>query len=94
VNLDAKEKDFFNAWEKQYWVKIDDYLTSEGEQTVACQDNWIIKLPKVLFFHVNRVQFDTDTKELKKVHTPFKFEKVISVDRFLNMNRGKSEVLR
>ncbi len=52
-------------------------------------ENWIRNPPNVLFFALNRLNYDTEKKSLVKDLSEFRFEKVIHVDRMLEANQGR-----
>lgn len=43
---------------------------------------FITKMPEMLFFHVNRVEY-TERFETKKMNDPFDFPKDLYIDRFM-----------
>jgi len=55
---------------------------------------WIITPPNVLFFSLNRVQYDKQSKQPVKKNNYFEFDKVIYADMFMHQNKQKTDQLR
>ena len=52
---------------------------------------WISELPNVLFFTIQRVNYDIKKMRLVKNYKRFEFDKMIYADKFLLQNRLKDE---
>mmetsp|Transcript_65238 Transcript_65238/g.211248 ORF Transcript_65238/g.211248 Transcript_65238/m.211248 type:complete len:1145 (-) Transcript_65238:110-3544(-) len=89
IFLDVKSKSLYRAWEAARHTEVD-YTTPSGSSTTACTSTWIKRLPKLLFFQLQRVMFDQETKAQVKLDDPFEFEMKIYVDRFLLANRTRA----
>ena len=74
--------------------KIDDYTTEKGFKTIARKTQWFIDLPPILMLHLQRFDYDTKGMRLKKVNSPFHFEKEIFLERFSIKSKGKTEKKR
>lgn len=86
IFLDVKFKDLYSAWEAACRTEVD-YTTPSGSTTKASTCTWIKRLPKVLFFQLQRVAFNQETKAQVKLDDAFEFERTIYVDRFLLQNK-------
>lgn len=86
IFLDVKYRDLYSAWEAATRTEVD-YKTPSGETTTATSSFWIERLPKLLFFQLQRVVFDQEKKAQVKVDEAFEFDETIYVDRFLLENR-------
>lgn len=53
---------------------------------VADKYNLFCHPPNQLFFQLQRVEYDTEKKMLKKFNDPFYFDAEIYIDRFLSDN--------
>lgn len=58
------------------------------------KQTWIKDPPKTLFFQIERVLYDKETKNLKKIHDEFDFPKEFYIDPFLESNKEKSLQIR
>mmetsp|Transcript_88717 Transcript_88717/g.185500 ORF Transcript_88717/g.185500 Transcript_88717/m.185500 type:complete len:1144 (+) Transcript_88717:168-3599(+) len=90
IFLDVKHKSLYRAWEAARNTEVD-YTTPSGSSTRACTSIWLKRLPKLLFFQLQRVGFNQDTKSQVKLDDRFEFDKTIYVDRFCLSNKAKSE---
>eukprot|EP00929_Paragymnodinium_shiwhaense_P064594 TRINITY_DN32382_c0_g1_i1.p1 TRINITY_DN32382_c0_g1~~TRINITY_DN32382_c0_g1_i1.p1 ORF type:complete len:1119 (-),score=286.46 TRINITY_DN32382_c0_g1_i1:113-3469(-) len=86
IFLDVKYQDLYRAWEAANCTEVD-YTTPSGATTKASTNIWIERLPRLLFFQLQRVVFDQETKAQVKLDEPFEFDSTIYVDRFLHENR-------
>ncbi|CAK0855955.1 unnamed protein product [Prorocentrum cordatum] len=87
IFLEVNRGDFYEAWEAANCTEVD-YTTPGGEATTASKSIWIERLPKVLFFQLQRVGFDQENKAQVKLHDPFHFPSKVYADRFLRPNRA------
>lgn len=55
---------------------------------------WITEPPNVLFFSLNRVQYDKQEKQIVKNNAFFEFDKVIYADLFMYQNKQRTDKLR
>eukprot|EP01022_Parablepharisma_sp_SALTPOND_P023425 TRINITY_DN494_c0_g1_i1.p1 TRINITY_DN494_c0_g1~~TRINITY_DN494_c0_g1_i1.p1 ORF type:complete len:1152 (+),score=161.70 TRINITY_DN494_c0_g1_i1:3596-7051(+) len=94
IMINATEKDIYEGWDTNYYNEIEDFQTPDGHVTKAEQEYWITKLPSVLLLQIQRVAFDKETKSIKKIINPVKFDKMIYVDRFMMKNRKESSIIR
>ena len=86
--------DLYEAWENMSVSIIENLQVSETETTNAIKTQWITQKPKVLFFALNRIIYDTKTQSTEKICSFLKIEKTIYADRFMHENRAESEKLR
>ncbi|KAJ3436299.1 ubiquitin carboxyl-terminal hydrolase [Anaeramoeba flamelloides] len=63
-----------------------EYITEEKKTVQAQQISKFNKLPKVLIFQLQRVNFDFNSKKMTKDNSVFKFDTEIYLDRFLTKN--------
>ncbi|CAE7028626.1 USP25 [Symbiodinium sp. CCMP2456] len=91
IFLDVKHKNLYAAWAAANEQSVD-YTTPAGSKAKGRTRVWIRRLPKLLFFQLQRVAFDTETKEQVKLEDEFDFETTIFPDRF--MQRNESAVLQ
>lgn len=89
IFLDVKNQNLYKAWEAARHAEID-YTTPAGVSTRARTNTWIKRLPKLLFFQLQRVAFNQETMAQVKVDDAFEFEKTIYVDRFLLHRKEES----
>ncbi|EAS07365.3 ubiquitin carboxy-terminal hydrolase (macronuclear) [Tetrahymena thermophila SB210] len=87
IYLQTECKDLISAWEEQRNYTVDDFKNDKNEKVIASMQFWISKIPEVLLFQIQRMQYDQKTKEVVKIHTEFSFDKEIYVDRFLEVNK-------
>lgn len=86
IFLDVKHRDLYSAWEAANCTEVD-YTTPCGATTTASTSIWIERLPKLLFFQLQRVVFDQERKAQVKLDEAFEFDSTVFVDRFLLANR-------
>lgn len=86
IFLDVKHRDLYSAWEAANCTEVD-YTTPGGTTTTASTSIWIERLPKLLFFQLQRVVFDQERKAQVKLDEAFEFDTTVFVDRFLLANR-------
>lgn len=67
-------------------------IGSNYKTPTATKTETFEKLPRMLNFHLQRVNYDVQRKEAVKLNNQFAFEKVIYLDRY--MHRNEREVLR
>mmetsp|Transcript_32082 Transcript_32082/g.73304 ORF Transcript_32082/g.73304 Transcript_32082/m.73304 type:complete len:1074 (-) Transcript_32082:40-3261(-) len=89
IFLDVKYRDLYSAWDAANCTEVD-YTTPSGAVTKASTCIWIERLPKLLFFQMQRVVFDQTKKAQLKLDEPFEFDSTIYVDRFLSSNKEKA----
>lgn len=70
---------------------IDEFRTEKGYMTNARKTQWFEKLPPILLLHLQRFDFDKKDQTLKKINSPFHFEKEIILDRYFLENRSSTE---
>ncbi|KAL4510751.1 hypothetical protein ABPG72_004905 [Tetrahymena utriculariae] len=87
IYLQTECKDLISAWEEQRTYTVDDFKNDKNEKVVATMQFWISKIPEVLLFQIQRMQYDQKTQEVVKIHSEFSFDKEIYVDRFLEVNK-------
>lgn len=94
-----------DAWIGSTLEEIEDYNCKEvaasffqetpngisPSKTKTYKETWISEIPKVLFFTVQRVNYDVKSRKLVKNNKKFEFDKQIFVDKFLLENRSKDE---
>jgi len=51
------------------------------------KQSWIKKAPKTLFFQIDRVLFDKESGQLKKINDEFDFPETFYIDPFLLQNK-------
>jgi Ubiquitin carboxyl-terminal hydrolase len=92
----------YDAWNGQQIERIDDYDSSDMAKSYyvsesalklkqhpnCIKETWISKLPKVLTFSLNRVQYDRNAKCLAKNSKRFEFTKEIYADQFMLENQN------
>lgn len=61
---------------------------------MCINENWITEPPNILFFAINRLQYDTKSQKKVKNLTKFTFEKTIYVDRMIEANQGRIKRIR
>ncbi|EGR31008.1 ubiquitin carboxyl-terminal hydrolase family protein, putative [Ichthyophthirius multifiliis] len=83
IYLDIKQKELYYALDEYVINKIDEYKNDRGDIVQADKYNWIKKAPKTLFFQLQRVIYDKETKNLKKINDFFQIEKEIYLERFM-----------
>eukprot|EP00931_Biecheleriopsis_adriatica_P072952 TRINITY_DN47330_c0_g1_i1.p1 TRINITY_DN47330_c0_g1~~TRINITY_DN47330_c0_g1_i1.p1 ORF type:complete len:1138 (-),score=236.26 TRINITY_DN47330_c0_g1_i1:46-2979(-) len=88
IFLDVKHKDLYSAWDAANRQEVD-YTTPSGSKARGSTQVWINRLPKLLFFQLQRVTFDPETKEQVKLDDHFDFDMTIYPDRYLHRNRDK-----
>lgn len=54
------------------------------------KQSWIKKAPKTLFFQIDRVIFEKETGQLKKINDEFSFPTVFYIDAFLLENKSEA----
>jgi len=89
IYLDMKHRDLYRAWEEANNTEMD-YTTPKGSTTKATTSVWIQRLPKFLFFQLNRVGFDQEKKAPLKLDGSFDFDSTVYADRFLLRNRERA----
>eukprot|EP00927_Polykrikos_kofoidii_P069183 TRINITY_DN6456_c0_g1_i1.p1 TRINITY_DN6456_c0_g1~~TRINITY_DN6456_c0_g1_i1.p1 ORF type:complete len:1247 (+),score=311.40 TRINITY_DN6456_c0_g1_i1:52-3741(+) len=85
IFLDVKHEDLYSAWEAGNFTEVD-YTMPSGATTKAKTSIWIERLPKLLFFQLQRVIFDQEKKAQVKLDEAFEFDSTVYVDRFLHSN--------
>lgn len=83
VFLDVKHGDLYAAWKATNRMEVD-YTTPSGTKTRGLMNVWIERLPKLLFFQLQRVTYDATLKAQVKLNDAFEFDDTIYVDRFLH----------
>lgn len=86
IFLDVKHGDLYTAWEAACHTEVD-YTTPGGAQATGSTRIWIRRLPKLLFFQLQRVAFDQEKKAQVKLDDAFEFDTTVFVDRFLHEHR-------
>eukprot|EP00928_Gymnodinium_smaydae_P013541 TRINITY_DN14936_c0_g2_i1.p1 TRINITY_DN14936_c0_g2~~TRINITY_DN14936_c0_g2_i1.p1 ORF type:complete len:1089 (+),score=206.61 TRINITY_DN14936_c0_g2_i1:132-3398(+) len=89
IFLDVRHKSLYNAWEAANCTEVD-YKTPSGQSTTARTSIAIERLPKLLFFQLQRVIFDHEKKVQVKLDEAFDFDSTIHADRFLVENRDRA----
>lgn len=89
IFLDVKHRDLYTAWEAANNTEVD-YTTPSGKQATGSTRIWIRRLPKLLFFQLQRVAFDQEKKAQVKLDDAFDFDETIYVDRFLFEHRERA----
>lgn len=90
--IEAENKELYEAWEKAMVKKIDNLQA--GESTVDAKLNyWIQSLPKILIFDIKRQQFDAQGNPIKSKKA-FGFPEKLHPGRFLFENSSKSSKLQ
>eukprot|EP00439_Symbiodinium_sp_Y106_P082703 s1430_g22.t1 len=87
IFLDVKHKTLYAAWAAANEQSVD-YTTPAGSKAQGRTRVWIRRPPKLLFFQLQRVAFDPETKEQVKLEDEFDFETTIFPDRFMQRNEA------
>ena len=94
--LKIKHGNLVDDWQESSRDTVDDYKIAQSKirqsqlnQEVCINENWIRSPPNVLFFALQRVNYDTKQQKLVKDLSKFHFEKVIYADRMLEANQGR-----
>ncbi len=64
-------------------------IYSEIGNEICINENWIRSAPNILFFALQRVQYNIGEGKLVKDLSRFTFDKVIFADRMLEANQGR-----
>lgn len=99
--LKMKSGNLVDDWLESSRSQVDDYkieqsklIASQLQNEVCISENWLRKAPNVLFFALQRVQYDVTQGKLVKQLGKFTFDKVIYADRMLEANQGRIEGTR
>jgi ubiquitin carboxyl-terminal hydrolase 25/28 len=94
IMINPTADNIYYGWDDNAFSEIDDFVTHDNMKTKAQQEIWIVKAPNALFLQIQRVTYDTNTNQLKKIMHPIQFDKVIYIDRFLESNKKRSLEIR
>jgi len=89
IFLDVRHQDLYTAWEAANHTEVE-YKTPSGATTTASTSISVERLPKLMFFQLQRVVFDQESKTQVKLDETFEFDTTIYVDRFLSENREEA----
>ncbi|CDW85517.1 UNKNOWN [Stylonychia lemnae] len=93
IYLDIQHQRLYEAWNESFQDQVQGYL--KDQETSKCiNEFYITEPPNVLFFSLNRVQYDQKSKGAVKNMSQFTFDKVIYADMFLHQNKEKTDQLR
>ena len=91
--LKLKHGNLVDDWQESARSLVDDYkvdkskiIQSEVGNEVCINENWIRSAPNILFFALQRVQYNIGESRLVKDLSRFTFDKVIYADRMLEAN--------
>eukprot|EP00930_Biecheleria_cincta_P003478 TRINITY_DN104414_c0_g1_i1.p1 TRINITY_DN104414_c0_g1~~TRINITY_DN104414_c0_g1_i1.p1 ORF type:complete len:1062 (+),score=252.69 TRINITY_DN104414_c0_g1_i1:36-3188(+) len=87
IFIDVKYGDLYSAWEAANCTEVE-YTTPSGAKSSGTTKVWISRLPKFLFFQIQRVAYDPELKAQVKLEDKFDFDSTIYADRFLSSNRN------
>lgn len=101
IMLKMKSGNLVDDWLESSRSQVDDYkveqskvIQSQALNEVCINENWIRNAPNVLFFALQRLQYDVAKGKLVKQMGKFTFDKVIYADRMLEANQGRIEGTR
>lgn len=92
--VNVHHKELYTAFEEAIFSVIEDYRNDKGEIVTVEKQTWIKEPPKTLFFQIERVLYDKEIKNLKKIHDSFDFPKEFYIDPFIIDNKEKSLKIR
>ena len=73
---------------------VNDYKNNNNEKVKVKKSIWFKELSTILIFQIQRIQFNKLNKSINKLNKPFKIEKLINLERYLEINKFKSIKLR
>jgi len=94
IILDVAHSDLYSSLDEYTRTKIDSYETPRQHKTAAIKNVWFERFPKFLTFQLQRVQYNRERKEAFKLHTKFRFDRLIYMDRYLECNKDKTKEKR
>eukprot|EP01102_Stenamoeba_stenopodia_P002371 TRINITY_DN1218_c0_g2_i1.p1 TRINITY_DN1218_c0_g2~~TRINITY_DN1218_c0_g2_i1.p1 ORF type:complete len:1011 (+),score=241.30 TRINITY_DN1218_c0_g2_i1:393-3425(+) len=95
IILDIKSGDLYQSLDEYTsGEKIADYTTEKGFVTQADRVVRFKRLPEMIAFQLQRLSFNKELKAAVKLDSPFKFQKTIYLDRYLEANSAETEVRR
>lgn len=101
IMLKLKHGNLTEDWQESARDQVDDYKVEKSKviqsqllNEVCINENWIRQAPNILFFALQRLQYDVKTGRLVKQLGKFHFDKVIYADRMLEANQGRIEGIR
>jgi hypothetical protein len=86
-------KRLYESWDDAFMDEVEGFNPNEKSQK-CFQEFWLSQPPNILFFSLNRVQYDKRTNNIVKKNTFFQFDKVIYADMFLHKNRSMTMKVR
>jgi hypothetical protein len=93
IMLDIQYNRLYESWDEAFRTQVMDYIDNSSGET-CIQESWINKLPSVLCFNLNRVQYDQKSQRIVKNMSKFTFDKQIYADMFLYKNRARADQMR
>ena len=94
IMINPTADNIYYGWDDNAFSEIADFVLYDNVKTKAQQETWIVKAPSALFLQIQRVTYDKNTSQLKKITHPIQFDKVIYIDRFLESNKKRSLEIR
>ena len=92
--VNVRHKELYTAFEEAIFSVIEDYRNEKGEIVTVEKQTWIKEPPKTLFFQIERVLYDKESQNLRKLHDQFDFPREFYIDPFLLENKEKSLLIR
>jgi hypothetical protein len=71
--LDIQYNRLYESWDEAFRTQVMDYIDNSSGET-CIQESWIKKLPSVLCFNLNRVQYDQKSQRIVKNNSKFTFD--------------------
>eukprot|EP00347_Sterkiella_histriomuscorum_P010153 403377401 len=93
IFLNIDHQNLYEAWNEAFLDQVSGFVKDQESQR-CISESWMTQPPNVLFFSLNRVQYDKVAKQPIKNNSLFKFDKVIYADMFLFKNRERTEMMR
>ena len=73
IYLDISLSRLYEAWDEQALQEVEDFHSLPGQKVFS--ESWIFKPSSLLFFTLNRVQYDVKSQSLVKNNGFFHFER-------------------
>lgn len=62
ISVDVRSRNLYDGWEAQLVEEIEDYKNDKDETVKAQKYNWILEAPESLYFQIQRVEYNKDTR--------------------------------
>eukprot|EP01129_Flabellula_baltica_P010082 TRINITY_DN4219_c0_g1_i1.p1 TRINITY_DN4219_c0_g1~~TRINITY_DN4219_c0_g1_i1.p1 ORF type:complete len:1045 (-),score=277.12 TRINITY_DN4219_c0_g1_i1:22-3108(-) len=87
--VDVNENNFHNSLESRLSTTME-WTTPQGHTTIGKQETWLKKLPPVLMFREQRIEYVPGTGAFK-TNRALEFSKELDMERYLERNRDVAE---